>query len=161
MVAGGALMRWLVTRGAAVLLGTILAVAVLVGAGLSVVYWTFGGSADGCTDSVKTQLADIADAVKSPRGSVSPPSAGPACLDSGGGAWTHRRFDVDGPRKVAPVLRALSSQLVTDGWLRRPVRSRDVDMLYVHDFSGTKYWAELESARLRVWIYLSAAAPYS
>lgn len=153
------MIRRLAGVGAAVLVGAVLAVAILLGAGLLILHLASGGSSVYCTDSVKTQLAHIANDVDAPDGLQSHPAAEPTCFDSQDGAWTERRFDVDDRHGVAAAMGALSSQLRAGGWLDRPPRSLDTDQLYVHDFDGKRYWAELAAGRRHIWLAVSAGNP--
>jgi hypothetical protein len=63
------------------------------------------------------------------------------------------------PGRMTAVLEALKSQLEADGWLGRPSRDLGTDLVYLHDFDGKRYWAELDAGRRQVWLGLSAGGP--
>lgn len=146
---------WLFSRAAAVLAGAILAVAVLVGAGLLVLHLAFGPP-EYYTHSVKSELTRLVNTVQPPIRSESRPAGRPNCDDSVDAAWVQRRFDVDDARGMTSLMGALRSQLEADGWLRRPTRHVE----YVHDFGGKTYWADLDARAMRVRFVISAGGPF-
>jgi hypothetical protein len=145
--------------GTAVLFGAVLAVAIIAGAALLILHATFGGSSRYCVEQVKVRLAQLANALEAPDGAKSGPAAKPTCLDSQDGAWTDRRFELDGRHSVSAAVRQLRAQLKAGGWLGRPPLSLDTDELYVHDFDGNRYWVELDAGRHHIWLSVSAGGP--
>jgi hypothetical protein len=150
--------RWLTRDVMPVLIGAVLAIAILVAGVFLVVRAMVGGSSEYCTDSVKGNLVDLAGEVSAPSGSTARNLRPATCDDSFDFAYATRAFRTNEAR-VGAVLVSLRSGLEAKGWARRPRHHLDADAVYFRRSEGKAYWAELSAGQSAVFLTVSIPDP--
>jgi hypothetical protein len=151
--------RWLARHVVPVLIGAVLAIAIVVAGALLVLHFAFGDSSKYCTDSVRSHLAGLLGEVAAPSGSTAHTGQSGGCDDSSDFAYSSTRvFGTNGGR-VETVLTSLQGELEASGWSQRPRRQIDAEALYLRRSDGKPYWAELSTSTSAVFLIISTPGP--